>query len=188
MKLCDKNMRDVDIYKNLLRDCRRFYANDFDDVTNYYKNKKELPRQMQNVSQFEESLKMYIKARMNQERKALNIKMKDLVLTLGGLMNPKEMIKLLGKDNVAILKVFQIYNQLYQFSFDRLSTFMNSNANMLLMLIYLKLNSFRRVHDSVNMCRYLEAYREAFKNIIMLSKNIHAFVCIFDVRELLRDS
>jgi len=58
--------------------------------------------------------------------------------------------------------VVAIYNQLYKFSLERLQQFLSNKALMLLLLMYLKSNSFTRVHRSSNMLRHREAYYEAF--------------------------
>lgn len=92
------------------------------------------------------------------------------------------MIKCIGEGKSSQkLQVVAIYNQLYKFSLERLQSFLNNKALMLLLLVYLNINSFSRVHRSSNMLRHREAYYEAFHVMIMHSTDIDLFRQAFDL-------
>lgn len=81
------------VYKNLLRDLRKFYLEDFNEITDYFKKKKK------NDSSFLlECLKAYITEKniLNCEPfpgKLIGTSEEKLLFCLGSLIYPKEMIK-----------------------------------------------------------------------------------------------
>ena len=91
MNLNSATLRYEVVYKNLLRDVRKFLITDFNGFTNYISMKRK-----KDPSFFRQCLKMYL-----QEKRiidyALDTKTRvtfdQLVLYLGSLMYPKEMLK-----------------------------------------------------------------------------------------------
>jgi hypothetical protein len=83
------------IYKNLVRDLRKFYSRDFNDVTEYIKKKKQVPQK------YNHFLEIYIRTKFSRELEQLGIPMKDMIFNLGSLVYPKEMIKLLKDDETS---------------------------------------------------------------------------------------
>ena len=81
------------IFKNLVRDLRKFYSQDFNQV-NLKKIKKLYP------SNFKEALEGYTKLTLKDQLESLQISMKDLVFNLGSLIYPKLMLKMLKNNAV----------------------------------------------------------------------------------------
>jgi len=96
-KLRTTSIRYEVIYKNLVRDLRKFYSKDFNDVTEYIKKKKSMPEQ------YNYFLQCYVKAKFSQylptigESPSGKQAADELVFNLGSLIYPKEMIKSLGE-------------------------------------------------------------------------------------------
>ena len=101
------------IYKNLVRDLRKFYQQDFNQVN-------ILRRKKYDHSNFVEFLECYIKFTLASQLDKLNISVQDMVFNLGSLIYPKQMLKILKDDTIAKIKVVSIYNYLYKFSLERL--------------------------------------------------------------------
>ena len=127
------------IYKNLVRDLRKYYQQDFNQIN-------ILRRKKYDKNNYLEFLECYIKFTMKQVIEKLQVPVKDIVFSLGSLIYPKQMLKLLKDDSVAKIKVINIYNYLYKFSLERLQDFLNNESLMLLFVEYLKNNQFTRVH------------------------------------------
>lgn len=89
-KLGTANIRYEIIYKNLLRDLRKFYANDFKDKTEYNAKKRE---------DYGELLELYIHHTFGKKLTELQIPMKEMITNLGSFVNPKATHKLLEKDD-----------------------------------------------------------------------------------------
>ena len=79
------------IYKNLLRDLRKFFSYDFNLISNFQGRKKTEPRA------FIQFLKNYIDMRFTRpELEKLELDYNDIVFTLGSLIYQKEMLKVAG--------------------------------------------------------------------------------------------
>jgi hypothetical protein len=156
-KLRTTQIRYEVIYKNLVRDLRKFYSKDFNDETDYIKKKKSMH------NSYNQFLQIYVKTKFADYAEAMGIPLNEMMFNLGALIYPKEMIKSMSEEQTRDkLKVVSVYNQLYKFSLERLQSFLNNPALMLALLVYLQTNNFSRVHRSSNMLRYREAYYEAF--------------------------
>jgi len=127
------------IYKNLVRDLRKYYSQDF----NFMKAKriKKL-----DASNFSETLEAYIKITFKSHMKNFKISMADLIFNLGSLIYPKLMLKLLKNNAMVKVQVVSIYNYLYKFSLERLQHFLNNESLMLLFVVYLQVNGYSRIH------------------------------------------
>lgn len=90
-KLRTTSIRYEVIYKNLVRDLRKFYSKDFNDVTEYIKKKKSMPEQ------YDYFLQCYVKANFSKYLDAVGVTADELVFNLGSLIYPKEMIKSLNE-------------------------------------------------------------------------------------------
>ena len=121
------------IYKNLVRDLRKYYQQDFNQIN-------ILRRKKYDKNNYLEFLECYIKFTMKQAIEKLQVPVKDIVFSLGSLIYPKQMLKILKDDTVAKVKVISIYNYLYKFSLERLQDFLNNESLMLLFVEYLKNN------------------------------------------------
>ena len=84
------------IYKNLVRDLRKFYSQDFNQMK--MKRIKKLE-----AGNFMEVLEAYVKLTFKDQHERLNMQSSDLIFNLGSLIYPKLMLKLLK--NNAIVKV-----------------------------------------------------------------------------------
>jgi hypothetical protein len=85
------------IYKNLLRDMRKFFATDFKELSNYTAKKQK---------DYGVLLISYIKRTFGSELETLGIPIEVMKLNLGSLINPKAMRKTLPKeDTLSHMKV-----------------------------------------------------------------------------------
>ena len=95
-KLKTTSIRYEVIYKNLVRDLRKYYSQDFNQMK-MKKMKKLEP------GNFMEALESYIKFTLKDQLSAMKIPLSDLIFNLGSLIYPKLMLKLLK--NNAMVKV-----------------------------------------------------------------------------------
>ena len=176
-KLKTTTIRYEVIYKNLVRDLRKYYSQDFNQLNIMRRKKFE-------TSNFTEFLECYIKFTFSKYLDKLGIPLQDLVFNLGSLIYPKQMLKLLKDNTVAKLKVVGIYNYLYKFSLERLQQFLNNESLMLLFIDFLKSNKFSRIHSSANMLKHRHAYYEACS--IMINQSIYQakFAKVFNLAAL----
>jgi len=151
------------IYKNLVREMRKYYSTHFNENTNYIKRKKNEPVNFMQV------LKEYCEPRFGDLAKQLELDMNDIVFNLGAMIYPKEMLKQLKYDIKLKVKVVTIYNYLYKFSLERLQHFVNNKCFVLVLIHYLKVNGFARVRQSPTMEKYYDAYIEAYENMLTKS-------------------
>lgn len=173
-KLKTTTIRYEVIYKNLVRDLRKYYAQDFNQLNIMRRKKFE-------TSNFTEFLECYIKYTFSKYLDKLQISMQDLVFNLGSLIYPKQMLKLLKDNNTAKVKVVAIYNYLYKFSLERLQQFLNNESLMLLLIDYLETNRFSRIHASANMLKHRHAYYEACGIMITQSAHQAKFAKVFSL-------
>ena len=163
-KLRTTSIRYEVIYKNLVRDLRKYYSHDFNTMK--MKRVKKLE-----ANNFTEMLESYIKFTFKKQIETLKISVNDLIFNLGSLIYPKLMLKLLKNNGLVKVQVVSIYNYLYKFSLERLQHFLNNGSLMLLFVDYLRINGFSRIHTSPNMVKYREAYYEACS--IMIEQSTH---------------
>ena len=142
------------IYKNLVRDLRKYYVYDF-NLLKINSGKKLEARN------FTELLEVYIKMTFKEQMVQLKVALSDLIFYLGSLIYPKIMLKLLKNNAPVKVQVVSIYNYLYKFSLERLQHFLNNESLMLLFVNYLQKNGNTRVHSTPNMVKYRHAYYEA---------------------------
>ena len=142
------------IYKNLVRDLRKYFSQDF----NHMKMKRIKKLEAGN---FTEVLESFVKTTLKDQMEKLNVPIQDLIFNLGSLIYPKLMLKMLKNNAVLKVQVVSIYNYLYKFSLERLQHFLNNESLMLLFVEYLQINGYSRIHTSPNMVKYREAYYEA---------------------------
>ncbi len=142
------------IYKNLVRDLRKYYSQDFNQM-------KMMRVKKLDAENFTQTLEEYIKLTFKDLLQAVQLPIQDLIFHLGSLIYPKLMLKLLKNDALAKVQVVNIYNYLYKFSLERLQQFLNNQGLMLLFVVYLSANGYQRIHASPNMVKYRQAYYEA---------------------------
>lgn len=112
-KLRTTSIRYEVIYKNLVRDLRKYYSHDFNTMK--MKRIKKLE-----ANNFTEMLESYIKFTFKKQIETLKISVNDLIFNLGSLIYPKLMLKLLKNNALVKVQVVSIYNYLYKFSLERL--------------------------------------------------------------------
>lgn len=83
--LKNSNIRYEVIYKNLIRDFRKYYSTDFNSLR--YKRKRGAAQQT-----FLEVLVSYVRNNLSKEQKHFKINELELVFYLGSLVNPKQML------------------------------------------------------------------------------------------------
>ena len=124
------------IYKNLLRDFRRFYFYDFTTTTDYFRMKR---RQIKNVLKL--CVTNYIELKsLDSFAEGKGVSKENLVFALGALVYPKHMLKAsdpnFSEKNALVLrkeikhfwtpearKIIRIYHYMYRFSVDLLNKF-----------------------------------------------------------------
>ena len=152
------------VYKNLVRDLRKYFTNAFNEVNmmrgRYY-----------GQSGFTQILSLYVNSSLGQYYPALGIELNDLVFNLGSLINPKAMLKLSNADPEAKLKVVKIFNYMYKFSLERLQHFLNNESLFLLLCDYMRQNRFKRIQGSLNMRKHTHVYYEACIKMLAQSKH-----------------
>lgn len=145
------------IYKNSLRDLRKYFTHDMYTVTDYLRRKKK------DLITFEQIMNIYMQMRYDREQmKRLNIDEEVVKFALGSIIHPKEMLKMLKDSSAAKGRVIKIYNYLYKFSLERLSQLLHNKTIMFLMLVYFKHNGLERIQNNQNLNKYRTAYIEAF--------------------------
>ena len=80
------------IYKNLVRDLRKFYSQDFNQSTEFMKKKKFNPNCYLNM------LRSYIEDKFSGQIDQLDFGVQSIIFNLGSLIYPKEMLRILGDD------------------------------------------------------------------------------------------
>lgn len=169
------------IYKNLLRDLRKFYLEDFNDATEYFKRRKR-----REPSFLIECLRAYVIERNiidcePFEGKLIGTTAEKIAFCLGSLIYPKEMIKCFipdydddelrdiktdSKDKPSkARKIIGIYHYLYRFSLNRLNKFVNDPSMVKLCWFYFNQAGYRRIERSNTMRKYRDAYFEAADNL-----------------------
>jgi hypothetical protein len=88
-KLKTDQIRYEVIYKNLIRDVRKFYSKDFNESTDFIRRKRKNSKQY-----FMECLISYIQIRIGNLREQMGVNMETLAFNLGSLIYPKEMLQL----------------------------------------------------------------------------------------------
>ena len=90
-KLRSTTIRYEVIYKNLLRDLRKYFSQDFNSTTDYIRKKKG------DLRSYTTFLNEYVDARFdNSLLVELSVTRQELVFSLGSLIYPKEMLRVLG--------------------------------------------------------------------------------------------
>ena len=86
-KLNSDKIRYEVIYKNLVRDVRKFYSKDFNECTDFIKKKRK-----NNNEFFLECLNLYIQQTIGNLRNSPGVSSESLAFNLGALIYPKEML------------------------------------------------------------------------------------------------
>ena len=88
-KLRSDKIRYEVIYKNLVRDVRKFYSRDFNERTDFIKRKRKSSNEF-----FIQCLESYISDRIGELSTHLEVRKETLAFNLGALIYPKEMLQL----------------------------------------------------------------------------------------------
>eukprot|EP00347_Sterkiella_histriomuscorum_P014580 403360341 len=199
--LSNKNLRYEVIYKNLLRDLRKFYLEDFNEFTQFPKKKKKFDHHL-----LIECLKLYVVEKNILDcapfpGQLIGTTVDKIIFSLGSLIYPKEMIKYYlpefqdeelkdiktdSKDRPQkARKIINVYHYLYRFSLNRLNRFVNDPSMIKIFWYYFNQAGHRRIECSNTMRKYRDAYLEAsenlknfdyFNNIIKQSLKIRLFL------------
>eukprot|EP00347_Sterkiella_histriomuscorum_P007296 403349501 len=179
--LTNQNLRYEVIYKNILRDMRKYYLKDFNQFSNYNKKKKKLqPKEYQKL------IRDYIVSNQILESEPIHgayigTSIDKLTFYLGSLIYPKSMIKSLNpfseeqlsknlrKDatlNPPICKdVIRIYHYLYRFSLQRLARLVKNPSMTKLFWNYYQKEGPQRITRSKTLRKYVIAYYEAAEKL-----------------------
>jgi len=118
-KLLTSNIRYEVIYKNLVRDLRKYFSQEFNAMKT--KSVKKL-----DAGNYSEMLEAYILLAFKELLSQIKIPIADLIFNLGSLIYPKMMLKLLKNNAQVKVQVVSIYNYLYKFSLERLQHFLSN--------------------------------------------------------------
>lgn len=88
-KLENTKLRYDVVYKNLLRDFRRFYCQDFSENNEFVLIKKKFTKQL-----LFQAIKEYIKVHGLMEFSQKTVNEEQLIFALGSLIYPKQMLKM----------------------------------------------------------------------------------------------
>jgi hypothetical protein len=88
-KLENTKLRYDVVYKNLLRDFRRFYCQDFSENNEFVLMKKKFTKQL-----LFQAIKEYIKVHGLMEFSQNTVNEEQLIFALGSLIYPKQMLKM----------------------------------------------------------------------------------------------
>ena len=146
-KLQSKTIRYEVIYKNLVRDIRKFFVADFNGTT--CAEDKHPGR-----SEITKIFTLYGNITLKKFSDPLGLDLNELIFNFGSIVNPKIMLREHGQNPQAKLNIFKIFNYLYKFSLERLSQFVNNEYLFLLLCVYLKTAKFSRIHSSPNMNKH----------------------------------
>ena len=127
-----KGIRYDGIYKNLLRDVRKYFLTDFKqkvDYLNFRKNEKKL-----SLLELKKLIELYIKKFIfKPQMKELSIDFAGLTFFLSALIFTKETLQQYQSEK---LEIQRIYNFLYGFSVSRLQQIINNPSFSILNLHY----------------------------------------------------
>ena len=146
-KLQSKTIRYEVIYKNLVRDIRKFFVADFNGTT--CMEDKQSGR-----NEFTKIFTLYANITLKKFSDPLGLDLNELIFNFGSIVNPKIMLREHGQNPQAKLNIFKIFNYLYKFSLERLSQFVNNEYLFLLLCVYLKTVKYTRIHSSPNMNKH----------------------------------
>ena len=146
-KLQSKTIRYEVIYKNLVRDIRKFFVADFNGTT--CAEDKHPGR-----SEITKIFTLYGNITLKKFSDPLGLDLNELIFNFGSIVNPKIMLREHGQNPQAKLNIFKIFNYLYKFSLERLSQFVNNEYLFLLLCVYLKTVKYTRIHSSPNMNKH----------------------------------
>ncbi len=163
--LQDSNIRYEIIYKNLVRDLRKFYTSRFKQFSSYHKKKRNFGNDYY-LQCLEKFLTSFIP---EQEYKLLGVTMEKLVFSMGAIIYPKDMIKCVTS-NSEKQDVIRIYYSLYKFSIDRLQKFIDDPAKLYLFALYVNREATQRIEQAENMRKYSESYREGIQVLFRESR------------------
>ena len=113
-KLQSKTIRYEVIYKNLVRDIRKYFVADFNAMI-CINDKPSGPGELAKV------LTLYSSVTLKQYAVQLGLDLNELAFNLGSIVNPKIMLREYGRNPNVKLNIFKIFNYLYKFSLERLS-------------------------------------------------------------------
>lgn len=140
------------IYKNLLRDLRKFYIVDFNKATDYIRKKRRLPPAF-----YLDCLKAYVIEKRILESPPMNgilmgTSIENLVFNLGSLIYPKDMLRCYLPDScdeqaknlrkdvkdkpLKARQVIKVYHYLYRFSLQRLNRLVHDPSMVKLFCYY----------------------------------------------------
>lgn len=94
-RLYSQSIRYEVIYKNLLRDVRKFYCQDFNEQSRFIKKKRKLGENF-----FRECLSNYVDARFGRTFESFDATKEDIMYSIGSLVYPKETLKLAGQNAI----------------------------------------------------------------------------------------
>lgn len=89
-KLRSQTIRYEVIYKNLVRDVRKYFISDFNGMSSM----QEKP---QGQGEYNQMLTLYAKITLSKYSTPLGLNLNDLIFNLGSIINPKNMLRIHGR-------------------------------------------------------------------------------------------
>jgi len=152
-------MRKDVIFKNVLRDVRKFFHSDFDKVTDYLKKRGSIDKTL-----FHRCLHRYAHDEVGEALLAkAGLTVDDFQFTLGSLLFPRRMqVGLSAEKNE---DVWRIRNMLYEFRNVTLDAMLADRAILFLITYYLTKNKMGRIKLKRTLLRNKNAYMIAIAQI-----------------------
>ena len=95
-KLLSNCIRYEVIYKNLLRDVRKYFTIKFNEATGYQKRRKPFP-EVENSERLHRCLRFYVQQHFPSDLLAhLKVDMEELIFVFGSLIYTREILKMIG--------------------------------------------------------------------------------------------
>eukprot|EP00347_Sterkiella_histriomuscorum_P001025 403373627 len=175
------------IIKNILRDIRKYYSIEFNNLTNFNKKKRSKVESM-----LDGYLLEYVQANFPNESAAnsaptqqqsnqqsqmftnsnLTEYQNNLAFSLGCLIQPKRMLKRKDLSVIQRAEVLKTYKTLYQYRNEYLDNFLKNKSNTQLLEFYLRANSMERILSKNQNRSQQQTYEEAVKYLIKRSRQL----------------
>eukprot|EP00347_Sterkiella_histriomuscorum_P001971 403369965 len=156
------------IYKNLLRDVRKSFWLEFNQITDFNSYRRRQKRQVYYL----ECLEKYVSECIDHDLlERASISPELLLFYLGALIYPKDMVKNYNKNSIERKEILKVHSNLYQFSFRRLQKLIQIKPIIILLIIYLNKNGLQRIERNEKFNVERTIYSEALEKMITLSQN-----------------
>ncbi|CDW90195.1 UNKNOWN [Stylonychia lemnae] len=154
------------IYKNLLRDIRKYFWKQFNQMTDFNTFRRRQRRQQYYLQCLREFIEKIVSPDLISKSQ---ISLESIIFYLGSLIYPKDMMSNYTKNSPERKEITTIHDNLYKFSFKRLQKLLNVPAVVLLMIVYVTNRGLHRINKNSKFNQQAPLYQEALVKMIQLS-------------------